>query len=37
MFKTDDQARTLVDVNGVIQQTLRLVHGELRSKEMLLT
>lgn len=35
MFKTDDQARTLVDVNGMIQQTLRLVQGELRSTGML--
>jgi signal transduction histidine kinase len=35
MFKTDDQARTLVDVNGMIQQTLRLVQGELRSTVML--
>jgi signal transduction histidine kinase len=36
MFKTDDQTRTLVDVNGIIQQTLRVVHGELRSTGVLL-
>jgi two-component system, LuxR family, sensor kinase FixL len=32
MFKTDGQAKTLIDLNVLIRQTLALVQGEFRSK-----
>jgi signal transduction histidine kinase len=32
MFKTDGQAKTLIDLNVLIRQTLALVQGEIRSK-----
>ena len=32
MFKKDEHAKVLLDVNGVIQEVLELLHGELSSK-----
>jgi hypothetical protein len=33
MFRKDDHERREIDVNGLVRETITLVHGEIESKQ----